>query len=114
MNRRDAVYPDTTTRAGTSGRLSTDFIMYGPLADLYGRSYDQVSGSMVSWPIPMSEGRTTQVHQRVLPALQLATANLEREMALGNYYGVTHWSSWSWRSVAGAVKGFLPRIWIGN
>jgi len=92
-------------RAGTSGRLSTDFIMHGPLADLFGRSYAQVSGSMVPWPIPMSNGRTTQVHERVLPALQLATANLEREMAAGRYYGVTNWSSWSWRSVAGGRKG---------
>ncbi len=92
-------------RAGSPGRLPSSFVMYGPFADLFGRSFTQVSGSMVSWAIPMSGGKTTLVHQRVLPALQLATANLEREMALGRYYGVTNWSSWSWRSVAGGRNG---------
>lgn len=92
-------------RANTSGRLPTSFIMHGPFADMFGRSYLQVSGSMVSWVIPMSGGRTTLVHERILPALQLATANLEREMASGRRYEVTRWSSWSWRSVAGGRNG---------
>ncbi|NNC42802.1 MAG: hypothetical protein HKO03_06150, partial [Acidimicrobiia bacterium] len=75
-------------RANSSGRLPTDFIMHGPFADMFGRSYAQVSGSMVSWVIPMSDGKTTLVHERILPALQLATANLEREMASGRRYEV--------------------------
>ncbi|MBT8249198.1 MAG: M15 family metallopeptidase, partial [Acidimicrobiia bacterium] len=61
--------------------------------------------SMVSWVIPMSGGKTTLVHERILPALQLASANLEREMASGRRYEVTRWSSWSWRSVAGGRNG---------
>jgi hypothetical protein len=89
--------------AGQSGFLGSLHQTYGPWADFFGRSYDQVRNSMVWWTVPMSGGQQVLVHARALPAFQQVTSNLADEAALGHFYSVKVAYGFTWRTVAGSV-----------
>ena len=84
--------------ASTIGGLSDTERIGGPRADLLGRSIGEIRDSLVWWTIPMSGGHEILMHERVMPALDLVTANLAAEEAKGNYY-----------SVGSQTYGFSPR-----
>ena len=71
--------------------------IYGPFADFFGRSRDQVRGSTVIWTDP--SGYTFRVHSRTKPALDRVYQNI---LNSGTWYQIGSGSgSWNWRNVGG-------------
>lgn len=96
--------------AGTSRPLvdSTGFMptteqMRGPWGDMFGRTYDQVSRSLVEWRLPGSK-RALRVHERILPALTQAADALNAHFVAGKSYRVDSAHGWVWRTVAGTLR----------
>jgi hypothetical protein len=71
--------------------------LYGPFADYFGRSYGQVSASIVNWMEP--SGYVYRVHSRALAAFQNAA---QRISASGAGYTVRTGAAWTWRNIAGS------------
>lgn len=86
--------------ATVAGDLADSEAVRGPWGDFYGRDFGEVRSHLVEVALPMTGGRevTVWVHEAVLPALEAAIANLEREEAAGNYYEIR----------AGDVSSFRP------
>ena len=64
-------------RATRSGVLPNDEPLYGPLADVFGRSIGSVKTQLVWWTVPMSGGHRVRIHRFALPAFEQVTENLE-------------------------------------
>ncbi len=87
-----------------SGDLAGGEAVRGPWGDFYGRDLDEIRSRLVEVALPMTGDRevTVWVHQAVLPALEVAIANLEAEEAAGNYYEIRR----------GDVSSFRPEtVW---
>ena len=84
--------------AAEPGILDLDEPIYGPWADFYGRTVGLAWSQRVVIDLPNMVGtpKTLWVHERVLPALQSAIANLEEQDALGNVYEIRYDKTWSW------------------
>ena len=85
---------------GARGPLSPSTTLgtriYGPFADFFGRSRNQVLSSTVFWTEP--SGRTFTVHARNLSAFQDAA---QRITAAATGYRVRSGEGWVWRNIAG-------------
>jgi hypothetical protein len=86
-----------------SGSMSVNDQIRGPWGDMFGRTYYQVSQSLVDWRLPGSS-KTMRVHERLLPALQQVEASLNQHLAAGKYYNVYSAFAWVWRTVGGAAQ----------
>ena len=75
-------------RATKSGWLSDSEKIYGPMADMYGRSIGDVKNQLAYWTVPNSGGYRVRVHSLALPAFEQVTANLEALAAEGKVYVV--------------------------
>jgi hypothetical protein len=86
--------------ASVAGDLADTEAIRGPWGDFYGRDFAEVRDHLVEVALPMTgaQGVTVWVHEAVLPALEQAIANLEREEAAGNHYQIR----------AGDVSSFRP------
>jgi len=84
--------------AEAPGILEVDEPIYGPWADFYGRTVGDAWNQRVVFQFPTVTGspKTFWVHERVLPALQLALQNLQTAAAAGNTYTVRTGDSYSW------------------
>ncbi len=96
--------PYSTTNSSANRSLPSNHQVRGPWGDFFGRDYGDVSGSMVSWTVPMSGGAVRSVHVRALPAFQQVTANLAAEQAKGNYYEARHIGTFVWRRIGGSYR----------
>lgn len=96
---------------GMRGPLSDgtriDSRIYGPFADFFGRSYSQVSSSIVTWWEP--SGKSFQVHSRSYPAFQEARQNI---IASGAGYRVHTGAAWTWRNISGSRQ--MSHHAVGN
>lgn len=85
---------------GITGPLSPTLqigaYIYGPFADFFGRSYGQVSGSIVDWTEP--SGKLYRVHARIAPVLGEVSASI---LESGEAYSVTSGAAWVWRNIGG-------------
>jgi hypothetical protein len=86
---------------GATGLLDSSTRIYGPKADFFGRDKEQLAASMITWTIPMSDGKTALLHGRLQPALAQVAANLAAAAAAGNDYGISDLSDWVFRTVWG-------------
>jgi hypothetical protein len=86
-----------------SGYMSTTEQIRGPWGDMFGRTYYQVSQSLVSWRIP-GTSKTMRVHERLLPALNQVADNLNAHRAAGKSYYVSSATAWVWRTVGGTLQ----------
>ncbi len=86
--------------ATVAGDLPRTEAIRGPWGDVFGRDFAEVRDHLVEVALPMTgeEEVTVWVHDAVLPALERAIANLEREEAAGHYYEIR----------AGDVSSFRP------
>jgi hypothetical protein len=73
--------------------------IYGPFADYFGRSFGQVSASIVDWVEP--SGYRYRVHNRALAAFQSAG---QRIAASGAGYVVRTGAAWTWRNIGGSTQ----------
>mgnify|MGYP001822888759 FL=1 len=96
--------PFSTTNSSANRSLPPGHQVRGPWGDFFGRDYGDVSGSMVSWTVPMSGGQTRSVHVRALPAFQQVTANLAAEQARGNYDEARGIGTFVWRRIGGSYR----------
>jgi hypothetical protein len=87
--------------ASHPGSLSDGEPVRGPFGAMFGRNVGQVRAAQVTWTVPMSGGLRVAVHQRVLPALQAVTANLEAARVAGLWYDVDTAAGLVGRTVAG-------------
>jgi hypothetical protein len=99
-----AMTPATTTNSSSNRSIPSNHQVRGPWGDFFGRDYGDVSGSMVSWTVPMSGGKSVLVHERAYPAFQLVTQNLAARAAEGKYYNVRIAASWVWRRIGGSYR----------
>ncbi|MDH3308370.1 MAG: M15 family metallopeptidase, partial [Acidimicrobiia bacterium] len=97
----DGVAGPRTPSVGYSGYMNWSTRIRGPWGDFFGRDFSQISGSLVSWTVPMSGGATRRVHQRALPAYQNAAANIA---AAGASYPITTVYSFAYRTVGGSTR----------
>lgn len=88
---------------GSTGFMSTSEQFLGPWGDMFGRTYSQVSRSLVEWQLPGSD-KSLWVHERVLPALAQAAAALNAHHAAGKSYDVYSAFGWVWRTVGGSLR----------
>ncbi len=87
----------------SSGFMSTSELIKGPWADMFGRTYYQVSESLVDWRLPGSN-KILRVHERMIPALDQAGASLEAHLAAGETYRVYSAYAAVWRTVGGSLR----------
>lgn len=87
--------------ASRFGGLSNSEPIRGPIGALFGRTVGQARSALVPWTVPFTNGVTVAVHQRALPAFQLAAANL---LASGGYYPTR----------SGEIFGFFSRTVSGS
>ena len=99
-----AMTPATTTNSTSNRSIPANHQVRGPWGDFFGRDYGDVSGSMVSWTVPMSGGRKVLVHERAYPAFRLVSQNLAARQAEGKYYNVRIAGSWVWRRIGGSYR----------
>ncbi|MFV1962313.1 MAG: M15 family metallopeptidase [Acidimicrobiia bacterium] len=90
-------------KVSSTGYMSTNEQMRGPWGDMFGRTYYQVSQSLVDWKLPGSN-KTLRVHERMLPALNQAADNLNANFASGKSYYVYSAFAWVWRTVGGTLR----------
>lgn len=88
---------------GSTGSMSINEQIRGPWGDMFGRTYYQVSQSLVDWRLPGSN-RTMRVHERILPALNQAADALNAHLAAGKSYYVYSAYAWVWRTVGGRLQ----------
>jgi hypothetical protein len=86
----------------STGRMSQSEQMLGPWGDMFGRTYDQVLGSLVDWDVPGTDV-TVRVHGRSLPALSQVADALNAHLAAGKSYDIYTAFAWSWRTVGGTT-----------
>jgi hypothetical protein len=72
--------------------------IYGPFADYFGRSFGQVSASIVNWVEP--SGHLFRVHSRALAAFQNAAQRINASSA--SHYTVRTGAAWTWRNIGGS------------
>ena len=99
-----AMTPATTTNSSSNRSIPSNHQVRGPWADFFGRDYGDVSGSMVSWTVPMSGGKKVLVHERAYPAFRLVTKNLAARAAEGKHYNVRIAATWVWRRIGGSYR----------
>ena len=101
--------------ATMAGDLPDEEAVRGPWGDFYGRDIAEVRSHLVEVALPMTGERqvTVWVHQAVLPALEAAIANLEREEAAGNYYEIRHGDVSSFRPATVTPKRYLSYHAVG-
>ena len=90
-----------TPMVGYSGSINSGTEIRGPWGDYFGRNYYQLRDSMVPWSVPMSGGKTVNVHERALPAFALASQNLADT---GNFYGINVVYGWTYRTIGGRTS----------
>jgi len=99
-----AMTPATTTNSSSNRSIPSNHQVRGPWADFFGRDYSDVGGSMVSWTVPLSGGRTVLVHERAYPAFQQVSQSLAARAAEGKSYHVRMAASWVWRRIGGSYR----------
>jgi hypothetical protein len=101
--------------ASVAGDLADEEAIGGPWGDFYGRDIAAVRDHLVETALPMTGGEevTVWVHEAVLPALEAAIANLEREEAAGNYYLIRAGDVSSFRPATVAPKRYLSFHAVG-
>jgi hypothetical protein len=101
--------------ATDAGDLSDSEAVLGPWGDIYGRDIAEVRSRLVEVALPMTGDPevTVWVHQAVLPALNAALANLEREEAAGNYYQIRQGDVSSFRPSTVTPKRYLSFHAVG-
>jgi hypothetical protein len=101
--------------ATVAGDLSDSEAVLGPWGDVYGRDIAEVRSRLVEVALPMTGDQevTVWVHQAVLPALNAAIANLEREESTGNYYQIRRGDVSSFRPSTVAPKRYLSFHAVG-
>lgn len=87
----------------STGYMSTNEQIKGPWGDMFGRTYYQVSQSLVDWQLPGST-KILRVHERMIPALDQAGASLEAHLAAGKRYEVYSGYAAVWRTVGGSLR----------
>ena len=97
------------------GDLPDEEAIRGPWGDFYGRDFAEIRDRLVEVALPMTgdEVVTVWVHEAVLPALEAAIANLEREEAAGNYYSIRAGDVSSFRPATVAPKRYLSFHAVG-
>jgi hypothetical protein len=100
--------------AETSGWLPTSTVLRGPHADYFGRSIRQVWDSLFWWRVPMSNGESLRLHERMRPALKQVEARLAQEAANGKYYGIVDRYTFGYtaRTVGGSYR--VSQHGLGN
>lgn len=73
----------SSTVSSRFGSLSNSEPIRGPFGAMFGRTIGQARAALVPWTVPFTNGLSVSVHQRALPAFQLAATNL---IASGGYY----------------------------
>ncbi|MCB1247722.1 MAG: M15 family metallopeptidase [Acidimicrobiia bacterium] len=86
-----------------SGYIAPAEPIRGPWGDMFGRNYYQITDSLASWQIPGSS-KVLSVHERILPALYLAGANLSDHIGAGKSYYEYSAVARVCRTVGGALK----------
>lgn len=82
--------------------------IYGPFADYFGRSFGQVSASIVDWVEP--SGHFYRVHGRTLGAFQSAAQRINASSA--SHYTVRTGAAWTWRNIGGSTQ--MSHHAVGN
>lgn len=97
-----------------SGWLSGSAILRGPHADYFGRTIQQVWDSLRWWDVPMSNGESLRLHQRMFPALQQVEANLAEAASNGNFYSIQSRYTFGYaaRTVGGSYR--VSQHGLGN
>lgn len=88
---------------GRSGPMTVNEQIRGPWGDMFGRTYYQVTQSLVDWQLPGSN-KTMRVHSRMMPALQQVEANLNEHLLQGKSYYVYSAVAHVWRTVGGTTR----------
>jgi hypothetical protein len=94
----------STVHAAEQGNLDNEALLRGDFAAMFGRSVGQVRGDLVSWRVPGST-KVLAVHPRLLPALDQATAHIERSFSEGNSYHIDSPTTFS--AAARTISGTL-------
>jgi hypothetical protein len=87
----------------STGYMSTNEQIKGPWGDMFGRTYYQVSQSLVEWQLP-GTSKILRVHERMIPALDQAGASLEAHFGVGESYSVYSGYAAIWRTVGGSLR----------
>ena len=97
-----------------SGWVSMSTPLRGPHADYFGRSIQQVWDSLFWWDVPMSNGESLRLHERMRPALEQVEAGLAAARADGKYYGIVDRYTYGFaaRTVGGSYR--ISQHGLGN
>lgn len=100
--------------AQASGWLPASTVLRGPHADYFGRTVDQVWDSLVWWDVPMSNGESLRLHERMMPALDQVEANLAQAASDGYLYRIIDRYTFGYaaRTVGGSYR--LSQHGLGN
>jgi hypothetical protein len=99
--------PSTSNPLATqTGSLPDSELVRGFKGGFFGRSIGDIRDQLVAWEVPGSGGYTVNLHERVLPALEMVSANLAAEAANGNVYSVrsAHTFGFNARTVSGVYS----------
>ncbi|MGB9357445.1 MAG: M15 family metallopeptidase [Acidimicrobiia bacterium] len=101
-------------RAAASGWFSRSVPVRGPWGDYFGRTIGAVDDALVWWDVPMSDGERLRLHERIVPGLDAAAANLAANQAAGRSYSIyrTYTFAYAPRTVGGSTK--ISQHAIGN
>jgi len=71
-----------------TGALPASTVLRGPHASYFGRTVGQVWDSLKWWDVPMSNGESLRLHERLIPALSQVEENLANAAASGYSYNI--------------------------
>ncbi len=77
----------TTPHAEDRGWMARGELLRGEFASMFGRTVEQVLSSLVRWEVPGSS-EVLMVHERALPAFELAASNLATSLGAGAEYRI--------------------------
>ncbi len=86
-----------------TGAMPASEQILGPWGDMFGRNSYQVSAAIVPWALPGSN-KTLYVHERALPALEIAGSSLSNHLAGGAWYSIYSAFARNWRTVGGTYR----------
>lgn len=97
-----------------TGWVPSSTPLRGPHADYFGRSIQQVWDSLFWWDVPMSNGESLRLHERMRPALEQVEAGLAQARANGKYYGIVDRYTYGYaaRTVGGSNR--ISQHGLGN
>ena len=97
-----------------SGWVPLSTPLRGPYADYFGRSIQQVWDSLFWWDVPMSNGESLRLHERMRPALEHVEAGIAQARSDGKYYGIVDRYTYGFaaRTVGGSYR--ISQHGLGN